>query len=228
MLNNRETRSPWSIPEESSVIKETSANKAIAGGFLQGKAEDTRVNQSCPKSKGSLFVLSVCLTFSVAHYMGLPCPLGVSHSWLWSQEAFGCVSAHRVHTEECESLLFIGYFWNKINLKLTVKAPQEVSWNCALCFPSTTLSSSGSVVSPYTCIFNAECALGFLQLQQWLKKTVTVWWRWPDEAVSLLFHYFLRIWNGASSFKRDFCSTLNCFSPVLLLYLKSILSYYSK
>lgn len=80
MLNNHETKSPWSIPAESGVIKETSANKAVVKGFLQGKAEDMRVNQICLKSKGSLFIFLVCP--DLFSYMGFSCPLGVSHSWL--------------------------------------------------------------------------------------------------------------------------------------------------
>lgn len=41
---------------ESGEIKETSPNRAVVKGFLQGKAEDMRVNQICLKSQGSLFV----------------------------------------------------------------------------------------------------------------------------------------------------------------------------
>lgn len=60
MLHNHETKSPWSLPAESGEIKETPANKAVVKGFLQGKAEDMRVNQICLKYKGSLSVFSVC------------------------------------------------------------------------------------------------------------------------------------------------------------------------
>lgn len=53
-------RALGSVPAESGVIKEISANKAVVRGFLRGEAEDMRVNQICLKSKGSLFIFSVC------------------------------------------------------------------------------------------------------------------------------------------------------------------------